>query len=64
MKVAFILIVYMSSTYTGGPLMIDNLESREACELLKTQITERWPRLSSGECFPVKRPAEPDGGAV
>lgn len=57
MKVVFILIIYMSANSGhGGPVVIDNIESRESCELLASQIKKTWPvTAGSSECYPVKR---------
>lgn len=61
MKIVFILIAYMTNS---DYIKIENLESREACELLASQMDDSIPGYMEGWCFPVKRLAEPDGGAV
>lgn len=62
MKVAFVLFIVFSNGYGGVPIVIDNLESKAACELLLRQIAVDFS--VRGECYPAKRPADPDGGAV
>jgi hypothetical protein len=53
----WVLLIYMGGFNQGGPVVIDNIESKAACVQLQTQIKAKAPGALSvwSECMEVRK---------
>jgi hypothetical protein len=48
----YVLVFWILSGPAGGPAVVDNIASKEACELLRNQIKDR---STNGTCHAVEK---------
>lgn len=54
--VVWILVVYLSGYKAGGPMLVDDIATKESCEAAAKVIATKFPdRFGGAACIPVRK---------